>query len=92
MDNATNFHCYQINGFDATHIFAFSVVFSNEDLKSIIKILNRTDFKMLVFNCDPTRASKLGLKFDIHLGSFTSSMIGGKGSFTSYIYLKKERE
>ena len=91
MENATNFDRYQVRGIDATHIFAFSVVFSESDLKAMIRILNRTNYKMLVFNCDPKSALRFGLKNVINIGQFISSMIGGHGSFTSYIYLKKKR-
>ena len=92
MANATHFDYYQIEGHDASHIFAFSVVFSEHDLISMIRILNRTNFKVLVFNCDPTNASMYGLRSVVHIDSFTSNMIGGKGSFMSYIYLKKKQD
>ena len=68
MKDATYFDHYMIDGHDASHIFAFSEVFSQENLISMISILNRTNFKMLVFNCRPDRASTLGLRYVISVG------------------------
>ena len=81
---------FTIDGKPATHIFAFSVVFSDEDLELITKALNNTEFKMLVFNSSPQRAMKHGLIDVVYAGSFRAKM-SGKSAFTQHVYLKKHK-
>ena len=85
--NAANLDCYTVDGDHATHIFAFSVVFSEHDLRAMCEALNRTKFKALTFNCDADKAEKYGLRDVIQVASFFSHM-GGHGTFKSYVYLK----
>jgi hypothetical protein len=74
-------------GKDITHIYSYNKVMSLKDRRGISEILNRTNYRVLVwyFNPDHTRLSGLKHYRLIYQEPMQST---GKEKFTVYVYVK----
>lgn len=72
---------------DFTHIYSFNKVMGKKWLQEIAKVLNRTNFKILVWYFNESSTLKLGVKCIKLIDQVAMRSTGGE-TFTAYIYAK----
>ncbi len=72
-----------------THIYSYNKVMTKDTIKSICEILNRTDYRVLVWYFNEHETKKCGLRDFILLTKMPMLSTGGE-KFTVYVYLKQK--
>lgn len=80
-----------------THIYCYGRLFSEKEnimkfAPKLISNLNKTNFKILVWNMNPSQCQNYGLNNCYFLGQFIGVGTNGNQNFTFYIYAKSESD
>lgn len=77
------------NNKDFTHIYSYNRIFEKSVLRRITKVLNNTDFKVLVWSIDPKSSfDHLELQNCEFIGKTLMKSSSGNQNFVLYIYVK----
>lgn len=76
-----------VDGMHATHIFINNLVFNASNDTEISKKLNLTDFKILIWCCNPKETNECGLKNLVKIGELDVK-ISHKTKYKMHAYVK----
>eukprot|EP00357_Protocruzia_adherens_P034137 CAMPEP_0115013170 /NCGR_PEP_ID=MMETSP0216-20121206/25232_1 /TAXON_ID=223996 /ORGANISM="Protocruzia adherens, Strain Boccale" /LENGTH=324 /DNA_ID=CAMNT_0002382485 /DNA_START=227 /DNA_END=1201 /DNA_ORIENTATION=+ len=86
--DATKFKIFHNSSKDHfSHIYSYDKLMGEECHESLSKILNRTNFKVVIWYFDPKKSERFGLK-NVKLVHKMSMTTTGHQNFTAYVYIK----